>query len=142
MDDCTKYERVRRIDGKCDLVIVSTLPHRRKKSGKCNNMEPDNQQWGAAAINMRRLAPPAYNDGRETPRVVNVSPREVSNGMHRQTSLDASSNAEKGPKGFTHMSMQWGQFLDHDITFTPEGGISLSALLYILGPVPPYGRRT
>ena len=94
-------------------------------------MELDNQQWGAAAINMRRLAPPAYNDGRETPRVVNVSPRNVSNGMHRQTSLDASSDAEKGPKGFTHMSMQWGQFLDHDITFTPEGGISLSAFLYI-----------
>ena len=62
-------------------------------------MEPENQQWGAAAINMRRLAPPAYNDGREKPRVVNVSPRNVSNGMHRQTSLDASSNAEKGTQG-------------------------------------------
>ena len=125
--DCQRFYRVRRIDG------------------KCNNLR--NQNWGASAIGMRRLAEPDYgqpgNSGDlHSPRKVgkfwyllfvaslgcgkltstaqvNVGPREVSNAMH---ATPGESGSKSGRKEFTHMVMQFGQFLDHDITLTPEGG--------------------
>ena len=91
----------------------------RRIDGVCNNLA-NNKHWGAAGIPMRRLAAPAYADGVSAPRTLPLSdgPRQVSNGAH---------NAGSGPeilstKGFTHMAMQFGQFLDHDITITPQAG--------------------
>ena len=47
-----------------------------------------------------------------------MSARKVSNEMHK---TEGESGAV-GSKGFTHMAMQFGQFLAHDITLTTEGG--------------------
>ena len=108
--------------------------------GKCNNLKNrGTRDWGASATGMRRMAAPDYGTPGsrdlhsprkvETwsaidvivtllPHQVNVSPRKVSNEMH-----NTEGKTMPGSKGFTHMAMQFGQFLAHDITLTPEGGI-------------------
>ena len=89
----------------------------RRLDGRCNNLA--NTSWGAAGIAMRRLASPSYADGVTTPRNSPTlpNPREISNTLHSTSGPGPLTN-----KGFTHMAMQFGQFLDHDITLTPQIG--------------------
>ncbi|XP_043280345.1 peroxidase-like isoform X2 [Venturia canescens] len=87
----------------------------RTVDGSCNNLRE--LWWGSAMSTMVRFVPAAYHDGiQEIRRSVNghplPSPRDVSNIIHedRNVSLDT----------ITHMLMQWGQFVDHDITATAQ----------------------
>ena len=123
--DCIGFYNVRRLDGTCNNLRNATTTN----WGTCTNCT----NWGASAIKMRRMAGTAYSDQlQHKPREVeseknswgkyilpkaNVSPRVVSTAMHKSPLEQKLSE-----KGFTHMSMQFGQFLDHDITLTPEGG--------------------
>ena len=89
----------------------------RSLDGRCNNLAQTT--WGAAGIPMKRMTQPSYADGVTTPRDSPTlpNPREISNALH--------STSGPGPlttKAFTHMAMQFGQFLDHDITLTPQLG--------------------
>merc|ERR1719186_2307782 len=73
---------------------------------------------------MRRLdETPAYDDGFFAPRQSPVGPRTISNDLHSKTNgpNDGSSpSPTETMKRVTHMTMQFGQFLDHDITLTPQ----------------------
>ena len=97
----------------------------RRMDGVCNNVAHlENRHWGASVTPFKRLVGFAYEDGLSNPRSAPGVPsaREVSEAFHRaQVSMPES----PGPvtnKGLTHMTMQFGQFLDHDITFTPQAG--------------------
>ncbi|XP_049853246.1 chorion peroxidase-like isoform X2 [Schistocerca gregaria] len=87
----------------------------RTVDGRCNN--PAHPTWGSALQPLRRLLPPAYADGLEKIRQsVSGGPlpsaRLVSTAVHSDRHVNLSS--------ITHMLMQWGQFLDHDLTASSQ----------------------
>ncbi|XP_060651867.1 LOW QUALITY PROTEIN: peroxidasin [Drosophila nasuta] len=92
--------------------------HSRYRSieGTCNNlMHPT---WGASLTAFRRLAPPIYENGFSMPvgwtkgRMYAGHPKPSA----RLVSTSLVSTKEITPDTrITHMVMQWGQFLDHDL---------------------------
>ncbi|XP_021697884.1 peroxidasin isoform X1 [Aedes aegypti] len=88
----------------------------RTLDGSCNNYK--NPAWGSSLTGFRRLLPPIYENGFNMPVGWNKtrlyhgfskpSPRLVS------TSL-ISTEVITPDDRITHMVMQWGQFLDHDL---------------------------
>jgi len=98
----------------------------RTANGICNNQE--SLAFGAADTAVRRLIPPRYDDGVFRARGFlqstasplfngpfsppNPSPRLVSTTIVRENNI---SNPQ-----LSYILMQWGQFLDHDLSFLPE----------------------
>ncbi|XP_043470992.1 peroxidasin-like protein isoform X5 [Leptopilina heterotoma] len=83
----------------------------RTADGSCNNAQ--NPWWGSAMSTMQRILPPLYQDGIQSVRrslneELLPSSREVSNLIHEDRDISLAS--------ISHMLMQWGQFIDHDIS--------------------------
>ncbi|GMS94937.1 hypothetical protein PENTCL1PPCAC_17112 [Pristionchus entomophagus] len=87
----------------------------RSASGWCNNIRFPH--YGNSFQPMRRLLPPAYDDGFDTPRTRAKSGRQlpsarrVSNKIHHDQPIFHTK--------FTHLLMQYGQILDHDMMHSP-----------------------
>eukprot|EP00118_Oscarella_pearsei_P019388 m.205827 g.205827 ORF g.205827 m.205827 type:complete len:786 (+) comp39662_c0_seq2:139-2496(+) len=85
-------------------------------SGKCNNL--GNPEWGATNSPFRRFAPTDYGgQGFNAPTTTRFNrklpgPRDISSQYHTEES--------RPDDDHSYFLMQWGQFLDHDLTFTPE----------------------
>ena len=112
----------------------------RTLDGTCNNLA--SKEWGAAGTRLRWFAPAAYSDGGNgndghisedckagvsEPRAVLAEPRLVSNVLHSKSGGPAdttSPDSDFKDDNVTHMVMQFGQFLDHDITLTPQQGFA------------------
>ncbi|XP_055950747.1 uncharacterized protein LOC129984809 isoform X3 [Argiope bruennichi] len=109
------------VEGKCRLEEEqSSLPcdHTtpfRSASGWCNNIQ--NPHWGKSLVTFQRLLPPRYHDGVSAARAVGrsgralPSPRLISWTVHYDTDAPHAR--------YSLALMQWGQFLDHDLTLTP-----------------------
>ncbi|XP_028127877.1 heme peroxidase 2-like [Diabrotica virgifera virgifera] len=83
----------------------------RTYDGTCNNLE--NPWRGASLLPMQRFLPPVYEDGIQSIRrsILGTrlpSAREISTNIHKDKDQEVNV--------ITLMFMQWGQFIDHDIT--------------------------
>ncbi|XP_018314988.1 uncharacterized protein [Mycetomoellerius zeteki] len=87
----------------------------RTSDGSCNNLQ--NLWWGSAMSAIQRFLPPEYHDGVQ-------SIRRSKNGRPLPSARDITSliheNKDVPLASVTHMLMQWGQFVDHDLTATGQ----------------------
>ena len=108
-----------------ECATCSSAGAYRTISGCCNNL--DNKNYGRADRPLLRFMENAYSDSESLPRggfnpSTLPSPRKISSVVHRVT------EPPKDPVA-TVMVMQFGQFLDHDITLTPEQGEDITNLI-------------
>ena len=126
----TRKER----ESKCRRKVLECLEHRplgdiecphksearfRTIDGTCNNV--DQPFFGAAGTPFRRVQPADYEDKVSAPRVAQSgdqlpNARNVSRFVHGSNSDRRNPNSPK----LTHLAMNWGQFLDHDLTLAGE----------------------
>ena len=95
--------------GRCD-------PKARYRSAdaSCNNL--DNSLWGKAGTPFQRTLLPEYSDGVWRPRVAKSGGPLPS---ARLVSINVIPDVDAPSELKTHNVMQWGQFVDHDLTHTP-----------------------
>ncbi len=99
----------------------------RTPDGTCNNLNKPVQ--GAAGTAFNRLLPGQYEDGCSSPRgnmqsrffdIVSASAFGPPYPSARFISSTIIEDRQPEELPFTHILMQWGQFLDHDLDLSPE----------------------
>jgi peroxidase len=108
-----------------DSLPQEPLDEFRSIDGSGNNLQhPD---WGRAGQSFPRILPSAYADGVAAPNGGDrANPRTVSENVLAQRGRD------QDAAGRSNMVWAWGQFLDHDLSFTPAGHVPDLSI-----PVPP-----
>ncbi|XP_018333589.1 peroxidasin [Agrilus planipennis] len=110
LSGCTAHRRARNCTDMCY--------HKKYRSidGTCNNLQ--NPTWGASLTGFRRILKPIYENGFSTPIGWNSETKyygfkKPSSRLVSTTLL--STKTISSDDQITHMVMQWGQFLDHDL---------------------------
>ena len=107
----------------CNFPTVNIF---RTIDGTCNNLKKP--LFGASGTAFKRLVPPFYEDGINSLRgnlqaqkkFPSFSPFLPPNPSPRLISETVIMNVTQDEIPFTHLLMQWGQFLDHDLDLGPE----------------------
>ncbi|MFA7482025.1 MAG: peroxidase family protein [Vulcanimicrobiota bacterium] len=88
----------------------------RRYDGSGNNLsQPDLNKTDTVFL---RRTPESYSDGIDTPSGLDrPNPREISNKVMNQR------GRAQDERKLSNMVWAWGQFLDHDVTFTPNPGV-------------------
>ena len=97
--------------------MLSVAPLYYSPTGAGNNLA--NPDWGSAGSDLLQIAPVAYGDGISSPGGANLpSGRLISN------LLGAQSGDVLSATNMSAFVYAWGQFIDHDLDLTPDGGES------------------
>ncbi|XP_050402018.1 peroxidasin homolog, partial [Patella vulgata] len=106
-----------------DIDCSNICFHRKYRTlnGICNNFK--NPTWGTSNQAFLRLLPPIYENGFNTP--VGWNRGKMYNNIHLPSprlisSFMMSTDHVTMDEVYSHMLMQWGQFLDHDLTLSPQ----------------------
>jgi peroxidase len=107
--------RVQGCESQFNVTRCRQADRYRSFDGTCNNLQ--HPSWGMAGVCFERLVDPAYADG--------ISERRVAMSGNplpapRRISLELHSHNDNPTDYVTHMFMAYGQFLDHDISLTPQ----------------------
>ena len=114
-----------RFEEEFPACFTPTFALYRKIDGTCNNLE--NPYLGAANTAMPRLIQAQYEDGISSLRgdiqnmqggIMNTTAFEPPNPSPRHVSQTVIRDVAEDER-LTHMVMQWGQFLDHDMSIAP-----------------------
>jgi len=106
--------RATSLQGTCLPTPICVPFKYRSFDGTCNNLL--NPNWGRALTPQERLLPPVYDDGIWAEKI-QFNGRPLPNA--RMLSSVVATDENHPSIGMTHMSMQWGQFIDHDMTHIP-----------------------
>ncbi|XP_057598535.1 peroxidasin homolog isoform X2 [Hippopotamus amphibius kiboko] len=113
LSGCTAHRRVNNCSDMCFHQKYRT------HDGTCNNLQ--HPMWGASLTAFERLLKAVYENGFNTPRGIDPGRRYHGHPlpMPRLVSTALIGTEAVTPDGqYTHMLMQWGQFLDHDLDST------------------------
>ncbi|KAJ0062608.1 hypothetical protein NL108_000049, partial [Boleophthalmus pectinirostris] len=93
----------------------------RSISGLCNNRQ--NPLWGAANTALVRWLPAEYEDGEREPKGWNS--QRLHNGFQLPSVMEVSktilrSTIKPREDEYAQLLVEWGQYIDHDISFTPQ----------------------
>ncbi|XP_070811168.1 peroxidasin homolog [Pituophis catenifer annectens] len=113
LSGCTAHRRVNNCSDMCYHQKYRT------HDGTCNNLQ--HPMWGASLTAFERMLKSVYENGFNLPR--GIGPNRNYNGytlpMPRLVSTTLIGTETITPDDqFSHMLMQWGQFLDHDLDST------------------------
>lgn len=114
MSGCAQHRHVATCEDRCFHKRYRTF------DGTCNNLEKP--MLGSSLSPLRRLLPPRYENNFNTPIGWDEAKRYygIRFPSARKVSLEIIKTDHVTPDDqFTHMLMQWGQFLDHDLDFVP-----------------------
>ena len=106
--------------------------------GTGNNLA--NTYWGAAGSDLIRLTAAAYSDGVSSPNLAgDASARTISNLVNSQTDPNDSSTELNSTDGnnLSDFGYAFGQFIDHDMDLTPDGGESFAIEVAADDPIGP-----
>ena len=117
LSGCSAHRRINNCSDMCFHLKYRTI------DGTCNNLQ--HSMWGASLTPFKRLLSPVYENGYNTP--VGWQDTEGRPSARLVSTELVSSKEVSEDEKFTHMLMQWGQFLDHDIDFIVS---SLSTLRF------------
>ena len=103
--------------------------------GTCNNL--NHTLWGAAPNPYRRILDAVYHDVDSLsdpigfPNQPSAPNLPSAHAISQQffIHIDKARDVHASGMRYTHMLMQWGQFLDHDVTFTAESEGSEKCIL-------------